>query len=358
MMRAAAFLSCVACAGACAPGEELPPIVWSGEHLDFAPVVGGDELCAGTLPYMDRYLGLAGDAFDLSVGRTVYVLDPEGEVNPCDAYACVLGGTIYTRRTPHEHELIHAARTRSGYRFFEEGAAQAFGDDDEVNAGRNFADGPLRQGIESCADESLKDPWYPRAGHFFSYLHRYHGPDVTSALFQNAPVGVSADEAIAVLESATAMSFDELVADYEDTERFCDLSRWYRYPLFPCDAPEALRPRCDGEVAIPIEISLGCDAATAIGPRDDKVFGYVAIDIPAEGYYRIEGVPSYAGHRGSVEFKECALGCASQSFARSYRELDAEIWLRAGRYSLRFTRKVDATALSTMSITIAGDDCR
>ncbi|MCX4242962.1 hypothetical protein [Paraliomyxa miuraensis] len=342
----------------CAPGEELPPIVWSGEHLDFAPVVGGDELCAGTLPYMDRYLGLAGDAFDLSVGRTVYVLDPEGEVNPCDAYACTIGGTIYTRRTPHEHELIHAARAGTRFRFFEEGAAQAFGEDDELNAGRNFADGPLREGIEASADGSLADSWYPRAGHFFSYLHRYHGRDVTSALYEGAPRDATADEAIAALESATAMPFDELVADYESAERFCELSRWYRYPLFPCDAPEALRPRCDGEEAIPIEISLGCDAATAIGPREGEVFGYVAIDIPAEGYYRVEGAPSEVGHRGSVEFKECALGCASHYSGRSYRDLDAEIWLRAGRYSLRFTRKVDATELSTMSVTIVGGDCR
>ncbi|MCX4243074.1 hypothetical protein [Paraliomyxa miuraensis] len=354
-----ALLLCVVCAGACSPGEELPPIVWSGDHLDFAPVAHDVELCAGTLPYMDRYLALAGAAMDLPIGRTTYVLYPEGGSNPCDfdAYACEVEGTIYTRRAPHEHELIHAVRGETRFRFFEEGAAQAFGGDDEVNPDRLVALGTLRDGIEASADGPLPDPWYPRAGHFFSYLHRYHGPDVTSALREAAPIDATADEAIAALEAATAMRFDELVTDYESTERFCDRARLYRYPLFPCDAPEALRPRCDGDVAIPVEVSLGCDAATALGPRDGKVFGYVAIDIPADGRYRITAAPS-EGYRGSVEFKQCALGCQSHFVGAPYHELDHDLHLRAGRYSLRFTRFADATEISRMAVTIAGDDCR
>jgi hypothetical protein len=49
------------------------------------------------------------------------------------------------------------------------------------------------------------------------------------------------------------MPFEELLEDYDGAEPFCDEARWYRYPLYLCDAPEALRPRCDGDVVVPIE---------------------------------------------------------------------------------------------------------
>lgn len=102
---------------------------------------------------------------------------------------------------------------------------------------------------------------------------------------------------------------------------------------------------------------MGCGDATTLGPRDGSVFGYVAIDIPTDGYYRVVGPPREKGvnQRGSVQLKECALGCSSRSAALPYDALDFEVWLHAGGYSLRFTRKVEASELTTMAVTIEGD---
>jgi hypothetical protein len=51
---------------ACAPEEEsvreIPAVTWSGVHLDYAPQPGAYALCEGTLPYMDRYVGLVAEA--------------------------------------------------------------------------------------------------------------------------------------------------------------------------------------------------------------------------------------------------------------------------------------------------------
>lgn len=359
MSRAAALLCAAVIAGACAPDDDTPPIVWSGQHLDFAPRPGADELCAGTLPYMDRYLELVGSMLDVEVLRSTYVLGSEDEGNPCDAVACQFGDTIYTSRAPHEHELVHAAleSVPSPYRFYEEGAAVALGGEDDVWDPNPATWGPLREGIESCAGgEILSDAWYPRAGHLFAYLHRYHGAEATSALLRSVPRRASADEAIAALEAATAMGLDDMTDDLEATDPFCEQARWFRHPVFPCDAPEALRPRCDGGTPFPVSLSLGCADETALGPRDGLVFGYVAIEIPTDGYYRIQGPPrDGGGQRGRIEIKECAFGCSSRHRAFAYHGVDIEVWLRAGRYSLRFARDVEAEDLGTMGVTIAGD---
>lgn len=167
-----------------------------------------------------------------------------------------------------------------------------FGGDDEMNPDRVPAEGALREGIEAGRPGvPLPDPWYPRAGHFSAYLHQYHGADVTKALLRETTPSSTADDAIAVLEEATAMPFEELIADYEDAEPFCDEARRYRYPLYPCDAPEALRSRCDGDVAVPIEESLACDDPMTLGPREGEVFKYVAFDVPSDGMYTVERTP-------------------------------------------------------------------
>ncbi|MCX4239369.1 hypothetical protein [Paraliomyxa miuraensis] len=272
----------VCCGMACAPPQdEAPPIVWSGEHLDIAPQDDAAEVCAGTLPYMDRYMGLAGAALDVEVPRTLYVLGSEEEPNPCNAIACQLGDTIYTSQAPHEHELIHAARQSepSAHRFFEEGEAVAFGGD----AKRAFNDpttwGSIRDGLESCAGGvPLADRWYPRAGHLHAHLRRRHGAHATDELMRTVPRNATQDE----------------------------------------------------------------------------VFGYVAIDIPTDGDYLIQAAPTGDAH-GMIEIKECALGCSSRFVALPYRELDFEVWLPAGRYSLRFSRDADGDDPSPMAVTIAGD---
>jgi hypothetical protein len=364
--RALALSCAVACAGACAPDDlfRIPPIVWSGEHLDYAPQEHAAPVCAGTPPYMDRYMDLLAADMDVEIGRSVYVHGSPDDPSPCDddALACFHdGAVIYSPAAPHEHELVHAVRFDVGHpmKFFEEGAAEMFGGDDLLGSHIEPADGSLRDGMEAGRrPNGLPLDWYQRAGNFSAYLHRYHGPEVTMALLLETSQSSTVDEAIAVLEAATAMPFDELVADFEWQEPFCMARQWYRYPIYPCDAPEALRERCDGDVAVPIEESLACDDPAVLGPREGEVFKYVAFDVPTDGIYTLRAADRAGGDDGWIELKECRLGCSSSYIALPYDGLDTGVILRAGRYSLRMTRHADRDTPASMAVTIAGDDCR
>lgn len=124
---------------ACAPepdgDPEIPPITWSGTHLDYAPQPHVEPICRGTLPYMDRYVELAATAMDVELdGPVLYVhgsLDDEPFCKPGRVGCTSIEARVYSYLVPHEHELVHAARSFDGFSqyFFEEGVAEMFGDD-------------------------------------------------------------------------------------------------------------------------------------------------------------------------------------------------------------------------------------
>lgn len=379
--RRSVVLCAVACAASCGseldqPAEEdappeIPPIVWSGEHLDYAPQPHAQPHCAGTLPYMDRYLDLGAADLGVDLGRRLYVQGSDEDPPLCpDGSGCLYAdGIVYARYAPHEHELVHAVRSELGRALplFEEGAAEMFGGDDGRD--REPAVGDLREGLAAgWGGEPLASGWYTRGGLFSAYLHRHHGPQVTRALLEDTTVWTTADEAVALLETLTSMPFDELIDDLESQEpATCSHPRHYRYPLFPCNAPEAVRPRCNGGNAVPIEVSLECGDPSTIGPREGELFAYVAIDIPADGTYRFIEEPRPGSDEAWIEIKECALGCSSRYVKAAYgtpydplgdASLEDELFLRAGRYSLRFARFDAQGAATSLSVRITGDDCQ
>lgn len=379
--RSAACACAVACAVGCgseleAPPEaggpsEIPPIVWSGEHLDYAPQPHAEPQCAGTLPYMDRYLDLGAADLGVELGRRVYVhgSDEDPPLCPHGSGCLYYDGVVYARHAPHEHELVHAVRSELGRAlpFFEEGAAEMFGGDDGRE--REPAVGELREGFAvGWGGEPLPSGWYTRGGVFSAYLHRQHGPQITRALLEGTTVWTTSDEAVVLLEALTSMPFDELVDDFESQEpETCSHPRHYRYPLYPCNAPEAVRQRCDGDRAVPIEVSLECDDPSTLGPREGELFSYVAIDVPADGMYRFIEEPREGSEKAWIEIKECALGCSSGYVKAAYGEpydplgdasLEDEVFLRAGRYSLRFARYDEVDAATGLSVRIVGEDCQ
>lgn len=182
------------------PGRNIPPIVWSGEHLDYAPQDGAHELCEGTLPYMDHYVALVADVMQVELDRPlVYVLGSDLEDSFCEregALGCAFDDSVYSRVAPQEHEIVHGVRAFEGFShiFFDEGAAEVFGDDAEASL-RVPANGDLLEGIEAAhPDGGLPSAWYPRAGHFAAYLHDRHGPEVTTALLRQTHAFSSAAE--------------------------------------------------------------------------------------------------------------------------------------------------------------------
>lgn len=341
-LAAASALAC----GPDRPPWEVPPIVWSGEHLEYAPQDGAYEPCAGTLPYMDRYAELAAEAMGVQLDEPlVYIHGTDEDEVPCtnqDALACTRSTTIYSLVAPQEHELVHAVRGSQGFshRFFEEGAAEAFGDDAHMPM-RVRADGDLLEGIASVTrEDGLPIEWYPRAGHFAAFLHDQYGPEVTTALLKRTDRDTSVGQAIAVLEESTGVPFDELRQDYEH-EPTCGQAR-YRYPLFACEQPVDLRARCDETVTLAEPIRIECDDPGTIGPRDGEIWTYLALEVEQDGEYLVTAFDPMSSF-SRLEIKECALGCDSilHEQRHGFDPYGIAVQLRAGRYSVKLLRHED-----------------
>ncbi|MCX4242077.1 hypothetical protein [Paraliomyxa miuraensis] len=358
----AALLGAVACVPPQEdPSREIPPITWSGAQLDYAPQPGAYELCAGTLPYMDRYVALVADAMGMEIDQPlVYVHGSEDGETFCEhegTLGCSFDDSVYSRVAPQEHEIVHGVRGWQGFShlFFEEGTAEVFGDDAPL-AFRVPSNGDLLEGVMAASRErGLPTHWYPRAGHFVAYLHERYGPEPTAALLQETNAFSSPDRAIEVLEDVTGLPWAEIQENYE-TQPECDQAH-YRYPLYGCEEPTALRPRCDGVETVWISERVACDDPTTLGPRDGEIWKSIAVEIPVDGEYLFFSYVEEGAAGATITIEECSMGCGSIVLEESMGlVLPLErVLLRAGRYALRLTRPVEAPA--TVELSISGPDC-
>jgi hypothetical protein len=333
-----------ASAVACAPEDwrEIPPITWVGEHLEYAPQEGADEPCAGTLPYMDRYLELVAEAMGVELDeRVVFVQGSDEAETLCDneqAYGCSFAQGVYARASPQEHELVHGVRWVThgpSHSFFEEGTAEVFGDDMHAPS-RAEAHGDLIEGINSGGgNRRIPIEWYPRAGHFAAFLHDQYGPDVTTALLQQTNGRSTTARTIEAIVETTGVPWEEVREDYE-REPTCSQSQ-YRYPLAACAQPVALRARCDETVKL--VQTLDCDDPGTLGPRDEGIWTYLLLEVEQDGEYEVTAFHPVHNY-SALELKECALGCGSILHDQLYGfdTLGTPLHLHAGRYALKLLR--------------------
>lgn len=352
----------LAVAACSAPDEierDIPAVQWSGEYLDYAPQEGASGVCDGTLVYMDQYTGLVADAMGVELDRpVVYVHGSETEESFCSEHAthgCAFDDSVYSRFVPQEHEITHGVRGHRGFShlFFEEGAAELFGDHAPLEL-RVEANGDLLEGIQSAhPDGGLGGWWYPRAGHFAAYLYDRFGSGVESTLIHETDAFSSAEHAIAMLERATGESFEELRAHY-DQQPTCDQRR-YRYPLYGCEHPEALRPRCDaqGEV-LTIDEEISCEDSETVGPRDGALWKTVAVEVPSDGEYTLTALSDGTGDEDAkVVLEECSMRCDSIVHEKRYGLFGDTVFLRAGRYALRISQPAERP--NRALVTLSGD---
>jgi hypothetical protein len=235
-----------------------------------------------------------------------------------------------------EHELVHGVRSRYGFSniFFEEGTAEAFGDDMPSSA-RVSVHGNLVEGMIAGSDRELPLEWYPRAGHFAAFLHDHYASEVTTAMLLKTDRDSTGGMAVTVLEQGTGLTFEEILADYS-AEPTCS-QRQYRYPLHACSQPVDLQPRCDEAVELG-PVRLACDDPSTLGPRDrDGMFRYLVVEVERDGLY---SVTAFNDDHAFVPFtlKECALGCNSILAGRVNAHDASPQFLRAGRYALKLSR--------------------
>jgi hypothetical protein len=255
--------------------------------------------------------------------------------NP-DTYGCAFEGGVFARGVPMEHELVHGVQRQHGgvMRFFEEGTAEAFGDDMRGST-RAPASGDVVEGMIAGSNHKLPLKWYPRAGHFAAFLHEQYGPEVTTALLLRTDWDSTAGMAVTVLEQSTGLTFEEILSDYS-AEPTCR-QRQYSHPLVPCEQPADLQLRCDGTVEL-APVRVACDDPSTLGPREyDGMFRYLALEVEQDGLYTIT---TYDERHGFVPFslKECGLGCDSILTGFVHVEDVVPTRLRAGRYALKLSR--------------------
>lgn len=332
----------LAVAGACAPEPEIPPIAWIGEHLEYAPQDDAPEPCAGTLEYMDRYVARVAEEMGVELrGPVLFVHDPE--VGPCseDGGGCFEDGIVYSRNVPHEHELVHGVRGQYGgsMRFFEEGAAEAFGDDMPAQV-HDPAGGDLTRGLVAGSNQRLPVEWYPEAGRFATFLHEHYGPEVTTAMLLETDRDSTGGMAVTVLEQTTGLTFEQILVDYS-TEPTCTQSQ-YRYPMVACEQPVDLRARCEDTVELwPIRID--CKDPSTLGPRAEGMFRYLVMEVERAGTYEVTAFDPMDPFQ-PLEIKECALGCDSILHQQLDWGFGSPVWLRAGRYTIKLPLHPDHPA--------------
>jgi hypothetical protein len=350
----------VACAPEDPPQREIPPVVWAGEHLEYAPQAGAYEPCAGTLPYMDRYVELAAEVVGVELEQPlVYVQGSDEAESFCEdegTLGCTFRDSVYARVAPQEHELVHGVRASQGFShlFFEEGTAEAFGDDAAMPM-RVAAHGDLLEALGSASGErGLPTRWYPRAGHFVAFLHEEYGPEVTTALLQQTNAYSSAAQAIAVIEETTGVPFDELRQDYE-LEPSCEQAQ-YRYPMFACEQPVDLRARCDETVTLAEHIRIACDDPGTIGPRNGEIWTYLALEVEQDGEYLVTAFDPTTSF-SPLAIKECALGCDSVLHEQllGFDPYGIPVQLHAGRYSVKLVRHEDYPG--EVEVSVEGRGC-
>jgi hypothetical protein len=359
-------LGWLAAAGAlaCAPERppwEVPPVVWAGEHLEYAPQDGAYEPCAGTLPYMDRYVERVADLMDVELEQPLVYIHGSDEVEPLcenpDALGCARGNEIYAHVVPQEHELVHGVRASHGFShfFFEEGAAEAFGDDAHMPT-RVRAHGELIQGIESGTTQGLPIEWYPRAGHFSAFLHDRYGAEVTRALLRRTDRETSGTRAVGVIEEATGVPFEVLRRQY-DSEPTCTQAQ-YRHPVVGCEGPFARRVRCDATDVAGMSERIACDDAATLGPRDGEIWKYLGLEVENDGEYWVSAHSPVAASFERIEVKECALGCGSVFVKRPVGIVLGEgpVFLYAGRYVIKVVRPEGEPG--EVEIGVRGAGCR
>lgn len=347
---------------ACAPDEERPPVIWSGDHLDFGTYEDADEVCGGTLQRADDFVGYVGGIFGVT-STVSYYWDRESLHPRCDQdlVGCSIGKDAFGKVPLLEHELVHAAKPSDTYKPLEEGIAQLLGapvppvgglqgDITELYA-RHEGDKPMTRG------------WYPVAGYFASYLSAVYGRELLIELDRRASRDDSWEAMQGHFSEVYGISFQELVEVREDLYPACD-QRLYQDVGFDCR--EAAPPVVVGDGTARIEASLDCSDPSVIGPQWGERWTTRTIEVEKEGVYEVRISKVGGEAAGHFEILECDRSCAVLNnevrFAPAFEVLPVQaddelsiglfVTIPAGRYVAKFSVAEDD--IGDFVLTIAG----
>jgi hypothetical protein len=292
-----------AAASACA--DHLPPVVWEGEHVTFASDANVGEICGGTLSRLDSITGHLGGVFGLSgTPRIDYYWAPEGVGAYCegDPWGCTRHTTVFSEHVLHQHELVHAVRDtdRSSYDPFEEGLAEAFGDDWDPPT---VFGGDVRTMWKTDWNGHLPDAYYPLAGYFVSYLVAEYGIDATMVFDRASSYRDSSRETNDRFESSFGESIDQAIAGVDEEYPRCEQTR-YRDNSFEC-----MQPAITAVGDLELSVAMGCEQGDVLGPRRGERWKTVVIEIPETGVYDYGFAKIGGTEPGRLKVRRCGQSC-------------------------------------------------
>jgi len=333
----AAVAACVLLAGC--QETERPPLLWEGEHLRFGTNEDFDEIADANLDHADAYTGhlkrLLGAPDSLVVD--FYWLPEDGGrapyCNDRDVTACTQGRAVFSALVVDEHELVHAVGSHHGNAFIpiEEGLAEFLGDDGEWN--RPAVQGDAGEVMARYGGRArIPYEYYPRMGHFVSYVVSVHGLDALMDYARPSEKYESYQTTRARWEDAFGVPLDAVLDAYGE------------YPICPAHSfrDDAFDCGSDLDAVISegtvLEIPIGGGDAETLGPRYGEIWKTIAVDLAIPGYYSIH--PTIRDGHDSVRLRiaQCETDCGDASEVPYYEPqlgVFAGWCTRSGRHTIR-----------------------
>ena len=290
-----------------------PPLLWEGEHLRFGTNQDFDMVAEANLEYADAYTGHLKSVLgapDSLVVDFYWLPEEDGRAPYCerDVTACTQGRAIYSSLIVDEHELVHGVGSYHGDAFIpvEEGLAEYLGDDGEWNR-------PAVQGdagdvmAQYGGDAHIPYQYYPRMGHFVSYVVGVYGLDTLMDYARPSDKYESVETTEVHWEDAFGVSLDSTLAEYEQYP-VCP-AHLFRDDAFDCGR-DAVAVISEG---MQIEIPIGRQDPDVLGPRYGEIWKTVAVDLSLTGYYSIHASVRGGDTSIRVRMSRCDADCSDAS---------------------------------------------
>lgn len=333
----------------CGDDAEPLPSAWKGQHVEIRTDLDLGAWCPGTLPRLDRQVGVLKDLFEVPDEYlvTYYLYPPSSSDYPCDAHACSNQDAVFTVDLPDPHEIVHAVSSAHGDmpNFFEEGAASYWG----ASQYADFQGLDIREVLDASWSTRMTSPReYALAAHFTSYLVHTHGLAPYITLLQSTTEDQTREAFEAAFELSLGLTLDEALDAYLEQQPYCTVESARTWPL-ACSQPGVTL--ATGEWTL-LDLDISCDDPEVIGPTRAE-FGWVSaprifreITIESE---RVSNrvVMDFPGPEASdgveVELKRCDTDCDKVMFNWQRIQPGIEnVWLiPPGRYVLRVSRPAD-----------------
>ena len=320
---------------------ERPEVIWKGKTIRYA-TDHPEELCGGTLEYLDRRATAMTDRLGGPDLIDYYWVDDVSLFCPDwgDLLGCARGDNaeIYAEDAMLLHEVAHLRGSDSMTAVLEEGIAVHFGDPlplEVLSPREDFID-------ELYLAPSRYQGGYSRAGHFAAFVSETYGWETLLEIDDALAPGATPAAVDAAFSSVVGVGLDDVLAIYAD------------YPdcLNIVDNSIACTAELEGEynfTEVAYERVVDCASATGLGPNGGWAFAEGIIQLPEDidGARIISMTGDGLTNGGVVFLARC--GSCLEGGTLILRDPFSEVadeQLPPGRYLVRFYVPTDAGPVS------------